>query len=455
MDSPETRSAATIPKNGKTEGVVANGTASPAPAEATPRAVNPNSRRILMAVGAVAVIALLIWGVRFFAYARSHQSTDDARIDASIVSVTSKISERVEGIHVATDQSVAKGQLLITLDNHDEQARLDQAEAAVNAQRAQAAAAQANVSLTQQTVAAQALEGLGGIAQAQSGISNAQSNVGAAQGQVGAAQAAVTSAQAAVPSAQQALARASADFSRTQSLVSSGDVPRQQLDAARANQAAAQAQYESALAGVSAARERLVSAQAQAGGASSGIGAAQGSLQTAQGRYQEQTSPSRVAASEAQANAAYANVASLQAQLSLARRQLAETKIYSPIDGYIGEKNIEIGQTIGPGSTLITIIPSKNIFVTANFKETQVGDMHAGQPVDIKVDAYHGVEFHGHVIAINPASQNTYSLVPAQNASGNFIKVTQRIPVKIGIDNPPADKPLRPGMSVEASVKVK
>ncbi|GAC1392453.1 MAG: hypothetical protein NVSMB31_10600 [Vulcanimicrobiaceae bacterium] len=407
-----------------------------------------------MAVAAVVVIALLIWGVRFFSYARSHQSTDDARIDAAIVSVTSKISERVDSIFVATDQPVHKGQLLIGLDNHDEQARLDQAQAAVNAQRAQAAAAQATVSLTQQTVAAQALEGLGGIAQAQSGISSAQSNVSAAQGQAGAAQAAVTSAQAAVPAAQQALARANADFNRAQSLVSSGDLPRQQLDAARANQAAAQAQYEGALAGVAAARERLVSAQAQAGGASSGIGAAQGSLQTAQGRYQEQTSPSRVAASQAQANAAYANVASLQAQLSLARRQLNETKIYSPVDGYVGEKNIEIGQTIGPGSTLITIIPSKDIFITANFKETQVGDMHAGQPVDIKVDAYHGVDFHGHVIAINPASQNTYSLVPAQNASGNFIKVTQRIPVKIGIDSPPADKPLRPGMSVEASVKV-
>lgn len=416
--------------------------AAPAPVEKTPREVNPNRRRIMLVVGAVALIAILIWGLKWFAYARTHQSTDDARVDAQTVSVTSKISERVAAVLVETNQEVRKGQLLIQLDDNDERSRMQQAQAAVTAQRAQAAAAQSNVALTQQTVAAQALEGLGGIAQAQSGAANASANASAAQ-------AGVAAAQAAVPAAQQALSRAQADYNRTQSLVSTGDIPRAQLDAARANAAAAQSQYNEALANVQAARDRLSAAQSQAGGG------AQGALQTAQGRYQESTSPARVAASQAQANAAYANVGSLQAQLALAKAQLAETRIVAPVDGYVGEKSVEIGQTIGPGSPLMTIIPSKNIFITANFKETQIGDMRPGQPVDIKVDAYKGVTFHGHVISINPASQNTYSLVPAQNASGNFIKVTQRIPVKIGLDNPPADKPLRPGMSVETSVQVK
>jgi membrane fusion protein (multidrug efflux system) len=328
--------------------------------------------------------------------------------------VTSKISERVAGIYVDTNQEVHKGQLLVALDDRDERSRLQQAQAAVTAQRAQAAAAQSNVALTQQTVAAQAIQGLGGIAQAQSGAANASATAGAAQ-------AAVVAAQAGVPAAQQALSRAQADYNRTQSLVSTGDIPRAQLSAA----------------------------QAQAGSG------AQGALQTAQGRYQESTAPARLAASQAQANAAYANVGSLQAQLALAKDQLTETRIVSPVDGYVGEKNVDVGQTIGPGTPLMAIIPSKNIFITANYKETQIGDMRPGQPVDIKVDAYKGVTFHGHVISINPAAQNTYALVPAQNASGNFIKVTQRIPVKIGIDNPPADKPLRPGMSVETSVKVK
>lgn len=418
-----------------------NGTSQVA-AEAPPREANPNVRRVMLAAGVVVIIALLIFGLRWFSYARAHQSTDDARVDAQTVSVTSKISERVAGIYVETNQEVHKGQLLIALDDRDERSRLQQAQAAVTAQRAQAAAAQSNVALTQQTIAAQALQGLGGIAQAQSGAANASANAGAAQ-------AAVVAAQAGVPAAQQALARAQADYNRTQSLVATGDIPRAQLDAARANQAAAQSQYNEAVANVQAAGERLAAAQAQAGTG------AQGALQTAQGRYQESTSPARLAASQAQANAAYANVGSLQAQLALAKAQLGDTRITSPVDGYVGEKNVEIGQTIGPGTPLMAIIPSKNIFITANFKETQIGDMRPGQPVDIKVDAYKGVTFHGHVISINPAAQNTYALVPAQNASGNFIKVTQRIPVKIGIDNPPADKPLRPGMSVETSVKVK
>ncbi len=170
---------------------------------------------------------------------------------------------------------------------------------------------------------------------------------------------------------------------------------------------------------------------------------------------QESSAPERIAAIQAQANAALASVGNLTAQLQLAKNQLAETRITSPTDGYIGQKNIEIGQTVAPGTTLITIIPSRDIFITAFYKETQVGKMRPGQPVDLKVDAYKGVVFHGRVLSINPASQNTYSIVPPQNASGNFIKVTQRIPVKISIDSADPNLPLRPGMSVETSVKVK
>ena len=395
---------------------------------------NPTVRRIGLLVAALVAIAILIWGIRYFLYARTHASTDDAKIDASSVTVTSKIAERIDRILVDTDQHVHKGQLLIQLNDQDERSKYEQAKAAVVAQRAQAAAAQSNVTLVQQTVAAQSLESLGGITQAQSG-----------QAEAGAAGAAVGEAQAAVPAAQQAYAKAEADLARTQSLVSTGDLPRQQLDAARAAAAGAAAQYDQALAGVSAARDKLAAAEAQASG----------SLQTAHGKYQEASAPSRVAASEAQARAAFANVANLQAQLQLASTQLANTRIVAPLDGSIGEKNIEVGQTVGAGTPLLTIIPAQNIYITANYKETQIGDMRAGQPVDISIDAYKGVAFHGHVIAINPASQSTYSLIPPSNASGNFIKVTQRIPVKISIDDPRPDMPLRPGMSVETSVQVK
>jgi len=404
-----------------------------APEKAT-RTSNPTVRRIGLLIGALIAIAVLFWGIRYFLYARTHASTDDAKVDASSVAVTSKIAERVDRIFVDTDQRVHKGQLLIQLDDQDERSKYEQAKSAVIAQRAQAQAAQANVTLTQETVAAQSLQSLGGITQAQAGPA-----------ETGAASAAVAEAQAQVPAAQEAYLKAQADLARTQSLVSTGDLPRQQLDAARAAAAAAGSQYQAAVASVSAAREQFASTQSQASG----------SLQTARGKYQEASSPSRVAASEAQAHAAFASVANAQAQLQLASDQLADTRIVAPVDGSIGEKNVEVGQTVGQGIALLTIIPAQNIYITANYKETQIGGMRAGQPVDISIDAYKGVAFHGHVIAINPASQATYSLIPPSNASGNFIKVTQRIPVKISIDDPRPDMPLRPGMSVETSVKVK
>lgn len=449
MDSPSSQ--------GQPAGPTADGSVQtpPRPPEKPPQQINPALRRFGMIGGAIVVIALLIWGVRYFLYARTHVSTNDAKIDASSVAVTSKIAERIDRIYVDTDQRVHKGQLLVQLDDRDERSRFDQAKAAVTAQRAQAAAAQANVTLTQQTVAAQSQEGLGGITQAHSGVTNAQSNASAAQGQVDVARAGVAQADAAVPAAKEAFAKARADFARIQSLVATGDLPRQQLDAVKAAAVGAGSQYEEAVANLAAARDRLVAAQAQAFGAAAGIGGAQGSLQTAQGKYQEASAPSRIVASQAQASAAYANVASLQAQLQLASDQLDETRIAAPVDGAVGEKNIDAGQTVAPGTTLLTIIPAQNIYITANYKETQIGDMHAGQPVDITVDAYKGVPFHGHVIAINPASQNTYALLPAQNASGNFIKVTQRITVKISIDDPRSNMPLRPGMSVETAVKIK
>ncbi|MDQ2992453.1 MAG: efflux RND transporter periplasmic adaptor subunit, partial [Candidatus Eremiobacteraeota bacterium] len=172
------------------------------------------------------------------------------------------------------------------------------------------------------------------------------------------------------------------------------------------------------------------------------VGAAQGGVTTAEGRLAQSNDPSQVEGAKA--------------QLELVKQTLGYTKIYSPIDGYVGEKSVELGQTVSPGVPLLTIIPNK-IFVTANFKETQIGVMKVGQQVDLSVDAYKGVKFTGTLASINPASQGTYALVPAQNSTGNFVKVTQRIPVKIVFDSSyDATKyPMRPGMSVEASVKVR
>lgn len=452
---------------------VSPGGRGPGPSDTPSETVETKTRRrpplAVLVIAAILVIAVLIFGIRYLAYATTHQTTDDARVDADTVTVTSKIAERVSQILVDTNDPVHKGQIIVRLDDTDERNALQQAIAARDAQRAQARAAQENVDLTRAQQQAQNAQGSGGVASAQASIANARSQVTAQQQQADAARAGIAQAQAQlkvaqsqVPAAREALARANADLSRYQALVRTGDIAQQQLDAQRAAQAQAQAQYQGAVDNATAAQTAVAQAQARytaalaaTNAAQAGIGAQQGQLTTAQGRLTESDNPYRVSASQAQADAAYAQASSLQAQVKVAQDRLSYTVIRSPIDGTVGTKNVEVGTTVSPGQSLIELVPNRGTYITANYKETQLGNVHVGQPVDITVDAYKGVAFHGHVDAIAPASQNTFSLVPAQNATGNFVKVTQRIPVRILVDNPPADKPLRVGMSVETSIKVK
>ncbi|HEY9084829.1 MAG TPA: HlyD family secretion protein [Candidatus Tyrphobacter sp.] len=356
-------------------------------------------RRLFVILGAVLVLALvLILGVPWLQYMLSHQGTDDAYVDANIVQITSKIPERIRQILVDTNAPVRQGQLLIVLDDRDELARVQQAQA------------QYDLALANQRTTVE--QGLGGVTQAQGGIAQAGAQVGVAISNL--------------PGAEQAYAKAAADLARTQSLVSTGDEPVEQLDAARAAAAAAASQ--------------LHAAQNQVASAQAAQEAAQGGATEAQGKLAQASDPSQVAEA--------------QAQLELAQRNVVYTRIHSPIDGYVGERDAEIGQTISAGMKLLTVIPVRGIFITANYKETQMGNIRVGETVDIKVDAYRGVTFHGHVTSINPASENTYALVPSQNASGNFVKVTQRVPVRISIDDARSDMPLRPGMSVETYIAV-
>ncbi len=419
--------------------------------------------------GVIVLIAVLIWGVRFLAYATTHETTDDARVDADTVTVTSKIAERVDSILVDTNQVVHKGDILIRLDNRDERTRLAQARAAVDAQVAQAGAAEQNVALTSQLQAAQAAQGQGGVTSAQAQLQSARANdtaelqnVTAARAAVAGAEAQLRVAQAQVPSASAALARANADYARYSSLAQTGDASQQQLDAQRAAQAQAVAQYQAAQAQVTSAQTavaqaqaRVTSAEASATAAAATVASNGGAIQTAQGRLGESSAAARVPAVQAQATAAQAQVASARAQAQTAQDQLDYTVIRSPIDGIVGEKDVAAGATVAPGQALLQLVPRTKLYITANYKETQLTNMQVGQPVDVTVDAYKGTTFTGRVESLGPASQNTFSLIPAQNATGNFVKVTQRLPVRIAIVDPPADKPLRVGMSVETSVKVK
>jgi membrane fusion protein, multidrug efflux system len=386
----------------------------------------PRRRIIFLVVAAVVLAVALIWGLPWLNFAMAHEGTDDAHVAADVVAVTSKIPERINSILVDTNQPVRRGQLLMILDNKDELAKLRQA--------------QAQYDLAMANQRANTEQGQGGVAQAGGALANVQAQVPAASDQVAQAGAQLRQAQAQVPAAQQAYNKAQADYNRVSSLVSTGDVAAQQLDAVRAQAAGAAAQLRGAQDQVAMAQANVAAAQTRVSAAQAGVSEASGAVTTAQGKLAQASDPSQVEAAAA--------------QLNLAKQNLAYTRIYASTDGYIGEKSAEVGQTIGAGMTLLTIVPHR-VFITANYKETQMGRMRVGQPVDIRVDAYKGVTFHGHVASINPASENTYALVPAQNASGNFVKVTQRIPVRIDVDDQRTDLPLRPGMSVETYVRIK
>lgn len=436
-----------------------------------PHEEKSSSRRgLFIVIGVIVVIAAIIFGIKAYLYASTHETTDDAQVDGNLIAITSKISERIKDITVTTNSFVRRGQVLVVLDDQDERRRLGQAEATLNATRAQAQVAGANVSLTTDQQRAQIAQGQGGVAEAYAGIANAEQQVAQAEDELSVSRANVATARAQRESAIALAAasavsfqRSAADLHRLEQLARTGDASTSDLDTARASAANADASKTQADANIrvadaalASARDKLSAQQAAVTAAEAGVRVQQAQLQTAQGKQAEVSSPFRIQTERSSEVSSIAQVATQKSAVSQAKDQLEYTVIRAPVDGYIGEKDAEIGKTVAPGETILTVVPSSGLFVTANYKETQVGRIHPRQRVEINIDAYNGREISGYVEALPPASQATYSLIPAQNSTGNFVKVTQRLPVRImvdsGIDH---DHPLRVGMSVETSVVVK
>ncbi len=413
---------------------------------------------------------LAAWAGEHLGYAFTHQSTDDARVDADSLIITSKISERVDRVFTDTNRFVRRGQLLVQLDDRDERARLASAIASRNAAAAQADQAQQNVLLTRAQVATESTQSRGNVVTAASSVVNANNTFTANARQAAALRAAAVQARAeyraavaALPGARETVERDSLDLERDSALVKTGDVDQSDVDADRAAYESALSQYRedednvvSARANSASAVEKLRSQQAETAATAATIGEQRGSELTARGKLDEAQIPYRITTQEAALAAARKALDAQEAQVRQARDQLSYTRIVSPSDGTVALKSLAIGQTIGAGQTLFTIVPAYSLYITANYKETQLNLMRVGQPVDIHVDGYPEYAFIGHVFDFNPAAQDQFALLPAQNSSGNFVKVTQRVPVRIAVDRG-GDRvhPLRPGMSVETYVRVR
>ncbi|MEH2415237.1 HlyD family secretion protein [Nostoc sp.] len=426
---------------------------------------------ILAALG-VGAIAAGTFGYHYWQYASTHQETDNATVAGNIHQISSRIPGTVSEVLVNDNQLVQPGQLLVNLDPRDYQSQVQQAQAALENARGQALAAQANIALTSQTTTGKTTQAQGDVSGAVAAISTAQAAVQEAQAGIPAAQAEVRLAEAGIPAAQAQVAQtnanlenAQADYNRYKQLYESGAIARQQLDASKAAFNVATAQKNGAVQGVQQAEAKLASArvgvakaQSQLAQAQENVTNAQAKLAASKGGLQQATAGGQdTTVKRSQYEAAKAAIAQSEASLKNAQLQLSYVNVTAPSAGRIGRKNVEVGNRVAAGTPLMAIVDNQ-YWVIANFKETQLEKMRPGEPVEIKLDTFPHHTFIGRVDSISPASGAQFALLPPDNATGNFTKVVQRIPVKIVFDQKSIqgyESRITPGMSAEIAVEVK
>ena len=431
-----------------------------------------NRQPLIFAVAGVAAIVAGNSGYHYWQHASTHEETDNATVSGHIHQVSSRINGTVSEVEVNDNQIVKQGQLLVKLDPSDLQVKALQAQAALEAAQRQANAAQSNISLASETTSAKTAQAQGDVTAAAATIDSAKAAVAEAQAGIPTAQAAVAEAQAGIPAAQAQVAQADAnlqraqtDYNRYAALAQQGAIPSQQLDTARAAYDVARAQKQAAEQLVQQAQAKLAQAQQGVARAQSQLAQAQQAVVTAQaklvaskGRLQQATAGGQqTEVNRAQYEAAKAAIAQAEASLKDAQLQLSYTNIVAPSGGRVGRKTVEVGQRIQPGSPLMAIVEG-DYWITANFKETQMKDIKPGQKVEVKLDAFPNHPFVGRVDSVSPASGAQFALLPPDNATGNFTKVVQRIPVKITFDPQSIkgyESRITPGMSAAVSVEHK
>jgi membrane fusion protein, multidrug efflux system len=427
-------------------------------------------RRIIVIAAALAALVGVAIGVRYWLYARSHESTDDAFIEGHVIQISPKASGYVKKVYVDDNQMVRAGDLIVELDARDYEARLQQARAALDAGIARQGESRTNLSLTRATSAAAIQQAKAVVQRARStvestraGASGLQSRATQAAAAISTAEANVAQAQAEVVAREAELHRVDDDAERYRTLYAKDEISKQLLDqtlaaqeqararlvAAQQRVAATTAQVNEARAAEAAATENARQAQLQIVGAQASVGEAAGRL------AQANTAPEQIAVSSAQVRTAVSAIERLQADVDQAELELSYTKIYASEDGRVTRKAVEEGALVQIGQPLLAIVPGE-VWVIANFKESQIGRMVPGQTVAIAVDAYPHRVFKGHVDSIQAGTGARFSLIPPENATGNYVKVVQRVPVKIVFDEPPGTQHvLAPGMSVLPEVSIK
>ena len=405
--------------------------------QAEPSSFTSSKRfRAILAVAALIAVGVGIW----LWTTRGRESTDDAQVDAHVTPIAARVGGTILRVPVTDNQLVEAGTLLVEIDPRDYQVALDKARAELADAEAVAAAAASDVPITSTTTTSN-------VSNAQGSIEQARSAAEAAEREVDAAKARLVTAQARQREAEANATRAARDVERLRGLLAKDEVSQQQFDTALAQADVQRASVDSAKSQVTEAEAGIRVAESRLAQARSGEAQARANLRSAE------TAPQQVAATRARASSAAARVEQAKATVAQATLNLEYTSIKAPARGVVSKKSINPGQVVQAGQPLLAIVGSDEVWITANFKETQLAGMKQGQRVMVDVDAYGGRDFEGHVDSIAAATGSRFSLLPPENATGNFVKVVQRVPVKIVLEpNQDLDHLLRPGMSVTPTV---
>ncbi len=381
-------------------------------------------KKPFLILGAAVIVLAAITGV-YLLLTANQEATDDAQVEADVVPIAARVNGQIAKRLVEDNQRVKKGDVLIQIDDADFAARVKQAEAELDTARAQAEAADAQVHVVE--------------ASAKGGLQYARANYSGSSLGVANAEAQLAASRAALERAKAEARKGELDLQRTKQLVLGNALPRERLDNAQVAYDASQAALAQAEAQVAAANEmrRLAGTR---------VGEARGRL--------DQSTPiaSQIAAATANANLAHARIKVAEATLELARLQLSYTKVTASEDGLVTRLTVQPGQMIQIGQPLAELVPDRT-YVVANFKETQVGRMRPGQRAKVRIDAFPGVELEAKVESLSGGTGARFSLLPPDNASGNFVKVVQRVPVRIAWSKRP-DLPLQAGLSTDVTVYV-
>ena len=397
---------------------------------------------VLRKWGPIAAIAVIVLAIGAYFFYRGSESTDDAQADGHITQIAARVGGTIRVVSVVDNQRVKKGDVLVQIAPDDYQIAVDRAAADLADAGAAAQVADVGVPMAATTTASETRSAGGGVEQAEAGVTMAERDLEGAKARLSAAQAHQREKQADA-------AKAALDVERFKGLVAKDEISRQQFDNAVAASDAARAASDAAVADVAAAQQNVGMAAGRITQAHAGASQAHAALSATL------TGPQQVTATRARAAAALARVQQAQASLAQAKLNLDYTTVKAPADGIVSKKSVEVGQVVQAGQPLLAIVQLEDVWVTANYKETQLRDMRAGQRAVVSVDAL-GKTFAAHVDSIAPATGAKFSLLPAENATGNFVKVVQRVPVKL-LFEPGADPDhlLKPGLSATATVYTK